>query len=228
MKVPRETVCNLDEARESLLPSREKIIALLRCLGLYEAKVKHSIDVADLALRIARAVEDDGIAVNMKIVEAGALLHDIGLTKTFDDFSPEHSVIGADMIRKLGFPERVARCAEVHEGVGAVTRKEAEELKYPILPLKDSYAPQSIEEKIVSASDLFIAWSKEFPEEGHKKSEFDSLGEPETIIDVCFPYWRDVYKKKLNKTITRDHPLLRGATWITEFVRYVRPEFLES
>ena len=220
-----EEVKKLEEIKELLLPSREKIISVLRCLGLYEAKVEHSIDVAALALKIAKAVEDDGIAVNKKIVEAGALLHDIGLTKTFDDLSPEHGVIGADIIRKLGFPERVARCAEVHEACGGLTREEAEELKFPILPLKDSYAPQSIEEKIVTASDLFIYMLKEGPEEfGYKK--FDPWKEPEAIIDALFPYCRDVYKKKLNRTITRDHPIIKRAYEINkEFIKYIKPEF---
>jgi uncharacterized protein len=219
---------DLDEIKELLLPSREQLISALEGLGLYEAKVKHSIFVADIALKIAREVENDGIAVNKRIVEAGALLHDIGITKTFDDLSPEHSVIGADIIRKLGFPEGVARCAEVHECGGGFTRKEAEELKYPILPLKDSYAPQSVEEKIVTVADLFIYILKEGPEEfGFKK--FDPWKEPEAIIDAEFSYCREVYKKRLNRKVERDLPPMKRAYEVNrDFIKYVKPEFFES
>lgn len=47
-------------------------------------------------------------------------MHDIGIVYMIDDLSPEHSVIGAEMIRNLGLPERVARCAERHEVGGTV------------------------------------------------------------------------------------------------------------
>jgi uncharacterized protein len=216
-----------EEIKELLLPSREKIISVLQWLGLSEAKVKHSIGVADLAMKIAKEVENDGIAVDKKIVEVGALLHDIGVAKTFDDFSPEHSVIGADIIRKIGLPERVARCAEVHEFGGGVTRAEAEELKYPVLPLRDQYVPQEIEEKIVTISDLFIYILKEAVAEfGFKKS--DPWKDPEAIIDAVFLYGREVYQKKLNRTIERSHPIMKRAYEVNkEFIKYVKPDFVK-
>ena len=140
-------VCNLEEIKEMLIPNKEKIIAILRSLGISETKVIHSADVVDFAIKIASIMENNGKKVNKKIIQAGALLHDIGLVRTFDDISPEHGVIGADIVRKLGFPESVARCCEVHECCGGLTIIEAEESKFPILPLRESYAPITIEEK---------------------------------------------------------------------------------
>jgi len=81
------------------------VVILTHCKRGHEMIVERTSHIFECEVR------GDGIEVNKKIVEAGALLYYIGLAKVCDDNSPEHSVIGADMIRKLGFPERVALCS---------------------------------------------------------------------------------------------------------------------
>lgn len=231
MKKPGKPSNEIERIREFLLPPKEKIISVLKLLGLSEKKITHSIEVADLALKITDEIErTEGIDVDREIVEAGALLHDIGLIKTFDDFSPEHSVIGADIIRKIGLPERVARCAEVHEMAGGLSRKVAEELKFPILPLGEDYSPQTLEEEIVTAADLFQYLLREAPEEfGYKK--YDPWKNPEVAKEALFSYIRDVYQKKLKKTLEMDQTsemLSIGYEICKEFVKYVKPSFVEK
>lgn len=221
-----EDICTLEEVKEMLIPSKEKIIDILRRLGMSKTKLIHSADVADFAIKIANIMENNGKKVNKKIIQAGALLHDIGLVRTFDDLSPEHGVIGGDIARKLGFPETVARCCEVHEFDGGLTRIEAEEFKFPILPLRESYAPTTIEEKIVTVADLFLYILKEGPEEfGYEK--YDPWENPEAIKDAIFPYVRDVYMKYLKKEVTINHPIINRAYEINkEFLKFVTPDLL--
>lgn len=218
----------LEDIKMSFLPDRTCLISMLERLGMGKRKIDHSIKVADLSLKIAKEIEkDDGIRVNKKIVEAGALLHDIGIVYMLDDLSPEHSVIGAEMIRKLGLPESVARCAETHEAGGAVTWVEARDWMYPILPIKETYAPQSIEEKIVCAGDFFIAILIEGPED-YGFEPVDLWNNPkEAIIDTQFSYCSAVYKKKLGRDILKTHPMIkRGYELHKDFVKYINPSLL--
>lgn len=230
MRKPGKPLNKIERIREFLLPPREKIISILKLLNLNEKKIKHSIAVADLSLKIADEIKRvDGIEADRRIVEAGALLHDVGLAMTFDDLSPEHSVIGGDIIRKVGLPERVARCAEVHEMAGGLSRKVAEELKFPLYPLKDNYSPSTLEEEIVTAADLFQYLLREAPEEfGYKK--YDPWEDPEGCKEALFSYCRDVYKKKLNKELTMNEatPMLeKGYEICREFSEYVKATFVE-
>jgi len=215
----------IETAKEILLPPKEKIISILELFKLSEAKIKHSIEAAELAIEISKKYkEKQKKVVNLKVVEAGALLHDIGLSKTPDDCSPEHAAIGGDIIRKIGFPESVARCAETHEGF---THKEAERLKFPILPLKETYIPQTIEEKIVSASDSFLTLLKETSE------VIDPWENPEKSLDLVYSYLRQICKNKLNKDLTKGDPFVqefyeRFLNRIIEFRDYVDPAFIRA
>ena len=219
-------VNEIEEIKEGWLPDRKQLFSALKRLGMGERKLKHSQEVAEFALKIAQEVEKDGKEVDKKIVEAGALLHDIGLVCTFDDLSPEHSVIGAEIIRKLGLPERVARCAETDEAVSA-SYQEAKVWTFPILPLKETYMPQTIEEKIVCAADFFIYVLKYGPED-YGCDKLALWKDPESVIkEYIFSYCRDVYKKKLDKEITQNHPTVkRGYELCKDFVKYIKPDFV--
>ena len=96
------------------IPARERIIEFVREKGLSEDKITHSIAVTDLALRIADEISQKGLVIDKQIVEAGGLLHDIGIA-TFGDRDyeaemaepiPEHCSIGANIALEAGFPER--------------------------------------------------------------------------------------------------------------------------
>lgn len=222
----------VEKIKELFLPAREKMIQAIKDLGLGETKIQHVKELADFALKIAEEIKNqEGIKADYKILEAGALFHDIGLAKSYKnpelepEIYPSHCVIGADIVRKLGLPERVARCAEVHEFGGGITKKEAEELRFPILPYKESYAPQTLEEGIVTVADCFL-FVEEVKERGWEG--YDLWENPEALKDLYFKYINDIYKKKLEKEISKDHPILNRLYNINKkFFKYVKPEFLE-
>ncbi|MDH7563755.1 MAG: TIGR00295 family protein [Candidatus Bathyarchaeota archaeon] len=137
------------------LPTREEALELLRKSGCQKNVVKHCKAVAELAEEIACACRQKGLTVNLELVEIGALLHDIGRSKTH---SVHHAVTGAKIARSLGLPESIVSIVKRHVG-GGITSEEARKLGWP----KDVYVPQTLEERIVCYADKLIEGSKRVP-----------------------------------------------------------------
>ena len=139
----------------SLLPNREQAIELLRKNKCPPQVVSHCVAVADLALETANKLEAKGLKINVQLVEAGALLHDLGRSK---NHSVDHAIVGAQIAQAIGLPEAVIKIIKRHVGAG-ITAEEAQWLGWP----KDIYAPQTLEEKVVSYADKLIDKSKRTP-----------------------------------------------------------------
>jgi len=123
--------------------SPSKCLDLLKECGCSDEVIKHSIAVRDVAVRIA-----DKANANRELVEAGALLHDIGRSNTHGIF---HAIEGASIAKKLHLPKSIIRIIERHIGAG-LTKEEAKKLH---LPAKN-YLPETLEEKIVCHADNLI------------------------------------------------------------------------
>ncbi len=129
------------------LPTRDECLAMLVGNGCDEQVVRHCVAVADLAVKIGRKCEAD-----IKLVEAGALLHDLGRCRSH---KIDHAVRGAEIASEAKLPDQVVKIIERHIG-GGIDRAEAKKLG---LPEKD-YTPKTLEEKIVSHADNLIAGSR--------------------------------------------------------------------
>jgi len=125
----------------------------------------HSAAVTAYAMLIANKCS--ALQPNLRLVYAGAMLHDIGIIGTW---SPEigcegkdpyikHGIIGKRFLEELGFME-YARFCECHIGVG-ISAEEIVKNNLP-LPLRDML-PVSIEEKIVCVADKFFSKSSKHP-----------------------------------------------------------------
>jgi uncharacterized protein len=108
-----------------------------------------------LALETAGKLEKKGLKIDTELVEAGALLHDLGRSKTH---SVDHALVGAQIAQYLGLPEPVIRIIKRHVGAG-ITAEEAKWLGWP----KDVYNPQTLEEKVVCYADKLIDHCKRVP-----------------------------------------------------------------
>ena len=120
---------------------------------------RHSRKVADKALAIAaRAGRSDA---EMRFIEEAALLHDIGVARTY---APKlncfgkapyicHGVIGRQMLDSEGLPHHALVC-ERHIGVG-LTAQDIVEQKLR-LPLREM-SPVTDCERIVALADLFYS-----------------------------------------------------------------------
>ena len=130
-----------------VLPSRDECIGMLGENGCSQSVVQHCIAVSDLAVRIAKRAEAD-----VRLVEAGALLHDIGRCRSH---GIDHAVIGVEIVEQMKLPTAVVKIIERHIG-GGLTRAEAKALGLP----DKEYIPKTLEEKIVAHADKLISGTR--------------------------------------------------------------------
>jgi uncharacterized protein len=137
------------------LPSGEQALQLLREHQCPAEVINHCKAVTKLALETANTLKERGLKIDSELVEVGALLHDIGRSKTHTVY---HAVVGAEIAKSAGLPDSVISIIKRHVG-GGITAGEAEKLGWP----EDFYVPISLEEKIVSYADKLIENAKRVP-----------------------------------------------------------------
>ena len=129
---------------------------------LRDILTRHSRSVADLALQINR---DKALGLDPTLVEQAAMLHDIGIFLTdapgIDCHGTEpyirHGLLGADLLRREGYPEEIARVAERHTGAG-ISSEDIAELGLP-LPTDRVMMPQTLLERLICYADKFYSKS---------------------------------------------------------------------
>jgi uncharacterized protein (TIGR00295 family) len=134
----------------NMIPNSVQCLRLLREAGCSDQIINHCEAVRKVAVRIAKKAH-----ANIQLVEAGALLHDIGRSKTQGIM---HGVEGAKIATELGLPLSIVNIIERHLGAG-IPLEEAAILG---LPPKD-YMPITLEEKIVAHADNLIDNDREHP-----------------------------------------------------------------
>lgn len=140
-------------------PTEDECLALLKKAGCSDKVMDHLKMAERIAAAIANRINAHGEAasgddesrrrgapiVDAGLVRAGALLHDIGRSRTH---GIRHAVEGAQLAREIGLPEQLQYMIERHIGAGI----EAQEAVKLGLPPRD-YLPVTIEEKIVAHAD---------------------------------------------------------------------------
>ena len=127
--------------------SGERWEALLREAGCSKKVIAHCRSVHDLSIEYWH--ED---LMNREVLEEGAFLHDIGRGITH---GLAHAQAGADLCRRKGLPERVARVVECHIGAG-LTADECTLLR--LLPI--GCMPLTPEERVVAHADNRVAGTR--------------------------------------------------------------------
>jgi len=116
--------------------------------------IEHSKAVSKKAVEMAvNYSRINGINMDMVQIECGALLHDIGRSKTH---TIKHAVVGAEILRKLNYPDSIVKITLKHVGAG-IPQYEADKLGLE----PGNYMPATIEEKIVAHADNLIRGTKE-------------------------------------------------------------------
>ena len=141
-----------------------------------ENVIDHCKAVYKKAMKIAANFND----VDEDLIRKGALLHDIGRSRTH---GITHAVEGVKIAERYGYDEDVLNIIERHIGAG-ITESEAEKLGLP----KKSYVPQTLEEKIVAHDDNLVSGSREvdidFVIEKWKRTIEDSDDNIERLIKL--------------------------------------------
>jgi uncharacterized protein len=158
--------------KDETLPTRDYAFDLLKQLKVPYQVRKHSLKVAEKALEIADKVKK--VKINTDLIEIGALLHDIGRSKTHGF---NHALIGGKILKERGFPESLSKICETHI-LGGLDKEDAKEVG---LPEKD-YIPISLEEKLICLADKLTAGTKEVTIEQRFSNWFSKYGKTKILV----------------------------------------------
>lgn len=161
---------------------------------VHKILMSHSLDVTDMALRIAARRSD--LNLDVQFIEEAAMLHDIGICKTYapdlhcDGDYPYicHGYLGSEMMQAEGYPRHALVC-ERHTGTGL-------SLSYIIeqdLPVPHrEMLPISLEEQVICFADKFFSKTHLGEERNVKQArrKLEKYGE-ETI--ARFDKWAEMF-----------------------------------
>ena len=85
------------------IPTRNECLGLMDRIHMPLHIKKHSLTVAAVALYLARPLKRRGWSLDLNLVEAAALLHDIAKARSIET-GEQHHELGAQMITDLGYP----------------------------------------------------------------------------------------------------------------------------
>jgi len=125
------------------VPTERECLRILREEGCRPSIIEHVCTVKLLAEEMAKRSGAD-----LKLVRAGALLHDVGRSRTQ---SVRHVAESARIARIRALPEELVRVIERHVAAG-LTHEEAASLGLP----PGDYMPETLEEKIVCHADNLV------------------------------------------------------------------------
>jgi putative nucleotidyltransferase with HDIG domain len=94
------------------IPTREECLMLMARHGMLDNIVEHSLKVAKVALFLSSELNKSGQRIDLQLVEASSLLHDITKTvclRTKED----HTRTGYDLLKEIGY-ERVGEVVAQH------------------------------------------------------------------------------------------------------------------
>ncbi len=175
--------------------------------------------------------------LDLEVVEAGGLLHDIGILKCQGNlFSiqeypiplqlPEdiiiHVAAGGRIAEDLGFPESIVKVVLRHDfGTPSwlLTKDECAQLGVRSL-LEEDYVPKTWNEKAVMYSDFLMFM---------RKVGFDPWGAPDSPYNAAFPYIDFSLRKRTGSGATRENAIMqRVLGFHSELKKYASANFLKG
>jgi uncharacterized protein len=126
--------------------------SVLKKAGCDQGVIAHCRAVAEAARPYARSP-----VVDRRLLEAGAMLHDLGRSKTH---SLGHAGAGAELAEAMGCPDGVVRIVGRHLGAGLTLEESA---LLGLLPV--DAMPERLEERIVAHADNLVKGTREIPAE---------------------------------------------------------------
>ena len=130
--------------------------------GMRSYYLPHVESVTRKALAICD--KNPHLQADRALVEAAAMLHDIGICRVFapdigcygEAFYIQHGILGAEIVRQEGW-DAIAPFCENHIGVGLT---ETDIVRQRLALPKRDMTPQTIEQKIVTFADKFFSKSQ--------------------------------------------------------------------
>ena len=95
-----------------MIPSREECLRLMERYGMLGNIVAHSLEVSRVALFLSAELNKRGQKIDLGLVEAASLLHDIAKTECLRT-RKDHTQAGYDLLREIGY-EKVGEIVAQH------------------------------------------------------------------------------------------------------------------
>jgi len=132
-----------------VIPDEAKALALHAKYGSNDRVVTHCRTVTAVSRTLADALLARGKSLNRDAVLSGALLHDIGRSRTQ---TVEHGYVGARILEDEGVDPIVVEIVRRHVGAG-ISPEEATKLGFP----EGGYVPRTLEQKVVCFADKMVS-----------------------------------------------------------------------
>jgi len=98
--------------KQKRVPTRDECLRLMDRYGMLDNIVDHSLTVTKVALFLSKELNKRGQQIDLAVVEAASLLHDLAKTECLKT-RKDHAVAGSQLLRGLGY-ERIAEVVEQH------------------------------------------------------------------------------------------------------------------
>ena len=158
--------CFLPPTRKGPVPDREKCFGLIGRYEMLPNIVAHSLTVHETARRLAAAIVRNGHDLDLPLVEAGALLHDIAKSEGLRT-KQYHSIRGREIVASLGYLETAE---VVFDHISPVEARRKRGLFSPSLVV--NYADKRVRHaKVVSLDQRFEYLLSQYgrTDEGHAR-----------------------------------------------------------
>lgn len=123
----------MDAKRKSkMIPTREECLRLMEKFGMLDHIINHSIEVTKVALCISTELNKKGQGLDLGLVEAASLLHDLAKTECLKT-KEDHAAAGAQLLKEMGYErvgEVVAEHIQLSEGKQCLSISEEEVVNY--------------------------------------------------------------------------------------------------
>ena len=95
-----------------IVPAREECLKLMNQYGMLNNIIDHSIEVANVALYLSEELNKRGQRIDLPLVEAASLLHDLTKTESFKS-KEDHARTASRLLKEMGY-ERVGEVVAQH------------------------------------------------------------------------------------------------------------------
>jgi len=131
------------------IPTRSQCLNLMEQIGMPVHIQRHSLLVAKVAFCLGSLLNETALALNLELIEAGALLHDIAKERSIRT-GERHDDLGARMVLELGY-HRLAPIIKDH------VHLDRSQLEAPITEsLLVNYSDKRVKhDRVVSLHDRF-------------------------------------------------------------------------
>ncbi|MHA1364299.1 MAG: HD domain-containing protein [Candidatus Freyarchaeota archaeon] len=187
-----------------MIPSRKECMELLRRHNVPRGVIHHSLAVRRVAVFLAKELNKKGFNLNIKEIEAAALLHDIKKIDSLKD-GTSHAHEGWRLLRKLGYPtvaEIVKQHVFLNENNDPKKIVEEEILNYADKRVRHS--------KVVTLKERFEDLTERYGKDKASIEMINSLEQKARKIEKKIFSNLDFTPEELPKLLKRRHRLFKS------------------